>query len=64
MNYRKCENDGMIYSTGKDYEDYIGIGGSLAVLKGISEKILETKGLCPLCNPRSIYNQRAELHRK
>ena len=44
-NCRNCERCGGAYTTGKFYEDYwceIGHGK-------------ETKGLCPLCNPKSIF---------
>lgn len=64
MNYRFCEKCIFSYSTGKDYEDHIGQRGSLAILKGIDESKLETKGLCPFCNPNSIYYQRAMLMKK
>ncbi len=51
----------MVYSTGKDYEDFIGQFPLSMYIKGNDsdrhKKVenLEVKGLCPFCNPNSIY---------
>jgi len=65
MNYRICEKcEKYVYSTGKDYEDFIGSMFSLILLKKIDPAKLEVKGLCPFCNPKSIYNQKKEFYTK
>lgn len=57
MNYRICEQcKRWAYSTGKDYEDYIGEVFSLVILQGIDPRHVDVKGLCPFCNPKSIYH--------
>lgn len=50
MNKRYCENCGGIYATGKNYGDFwqeFDIYGEY--------KDLEKKGLCELCNEKSIW---------
>lgn len=61
MNYRLCEKcQKYAYSTGKDYEDFIGEFPLALMLKVVEYAKIETKGLCPFCNPTSIYNVKRE----
>lgn len=61
MNYRLCEKcKKYAYSTGKDYDDFIGEYPLALLMKGVDPKNIEIKGLCPFCNPTSVYNRSRE----
>lgn len=53
MKYRLCEKCKIYaYSTGKDYDDYVGEFPLSLAMRGINPKTVEMKGLCPFCNKK------------